>query len=438
MTEAIEPSPQAAPPDESLSGRANRLLRVTELDTRLLGMIGALALIWIGFQIATEGDFLTARNLWNLSVQFSAVAVMATGMVLVIVTRNIDLSVGSLVGFLAMIMGVLQAEIIPDFIGFENPLTWIIALGAGLALGGLIGAFQGSLVAYVGIPAFIVTLGGLLVWRGGAWWVTQGRTVSPMDPTFQLIGGGARGSMGDTMSWIVAIVACIAIVAFIVYNRRRRIKYGFPLRPVWAEVLIGALACGLVLVAVWIANSYPWPRGLARQYAEANNIVEPEGGLIIAHGIANPVIIMIGVALVVAFIANRRRFGRYVYAIGGNPEAAVLSGINTRWTIVKVFILMGVLAGVASAIITARLNAATNGTGELAELQVIAAAVIGGTSLSGGVGTIVGAVLGALVMQSLKNGMGLMGVDAPLQNIVVGVVLVLAVGVDAFYRRRAA
>jgi D-xylose transport system permease protein len=438
MTEATTPAPQAAPESESASQRAGRLFRATEIDSRLLGMIGALALIWIGFQIATEGDFLTERNLWNLSVQFSAVAVMATGMVLVIVTRNIDLSVGSMVGFLAMIMGVLQAEIIPDFLGFENPATWLIALGAGLALGGLIGALQGSLVAYVGIPAFIVTLGGLLVWRGGAWWVTQGRTVGPMDPTFQLIGGGPRGSMGDTMSWIVAILACVAIIAFIVYNRRRRIKYGFPLRPVWAEVLIGAIGCGLVLLAVWIANSYPWPRGLARQYAEANNIVEPEGGLIIAHGIANPVIIMIGVALVVAFIANRRKFGRYVYAIGGNPEAAVLSGINTRWTIVKVFILMGVLAGVASAIITARLNAATNGTGELAELQVIAAAVIGGTSLSGGVGTIVGAVLGALIMQSLKNGMGLMGVDAPLQSIVVGVVLVAAVGLDSFFRRRAA
>jgi D-xylose transport system permease protein len=436
MTEASGPAPQAA--SESVSKRANRMLRATEVDSRLLGMIGALALIWIGFQIATEGDFLTARNLWNLSVQFSAVAVMATGMVLVIVTRNIDLSVGSLVGFLAMVMGVLQAEIIPDIIGYESPFTWFIALAAGLALGGLIGAFQGSLVAYVGIPAFIVTLGGLLVWRGGAWWVTQGRTVGPMDPTFQLLGGGPSGSMGDTMSWIVAIVACVAIVGFILYNRRRRIKFGFPLRPVWAEVLIGAVTCGVVLAAVWIANSYPWPPGLARQYAEANGIVEPEGGLIIAHGIANPVIIMIGVALVVAFIANRRRFGRYVYAIGGNPEAAVLSGINTRWTIVKVFILMGVLAGVASAIITARLNAATNGTGELAELQVIAAAVIGGTSLSGGVGTIVGAVLGALVMQSLKSGMGLMGVDAPMQNIVVGVVLVVAVGLDSFYRRRAA
>ena len=437
MTASTEPAPQAAPPDESIGGRASKAVRATEVDTRFLGMIGALALIWIGFQIATGGDFLTARNLWNLSVQFSAVAVMATGMVLVIVTRNIDLSVGSLVGFLAMIMGVLQAEIIPDFLGFDNPFTWIIALGAGLALGGLIGAFQGSLVAYAGIPAFIVTLGGLLVWRGGAWWVTQGRTVSPMDSNFQLLGGGARGSMGDTLSWIVAILACLAILAFIVYNRRRRIKFGFPLRPVWAEVLIGALGCGLVLIATWIANSYPWPRGLASQYAQDNNIVEPEGGLIIAHGIANPVVIMVIVALVVAFVANRRKFGRYVYAIGGNPEAAVLSGINTRWTIVKVFILMGVLAGVASAIITARLNAATNGTGELAELQVIAAAVIGGTSLSGGVGTIAGAVLGALVMQSLRNGMGLMGVDAPLQSIVVGVVLVVAVGLDAFYRRRA-
>jgi len=436
MTEATEPAPRTAPEGESVSQRASRLFRATEIDGRLLGMIGALALIWFGFQVATEGDFLTARNLWNLSVQFSAVAIMATGMVLVIVTRNIDLSVGSMLGFLAMIMGVMQAEILPDIFGFEHPLTWVIALAVGIGLGGLIGAFQGSLVAYVGIPSFIVTLGGLLVWRGGAWWVTQGRTVGPMDATFQLLGGGPRGSLGDTVSWAIAIIACVAIIALVLYNRQRRRKFGFPLRPVWAEVLVGAIGVGLVLTVVTIANNYPWPPGLARQYAEANNIAQPEGGLIIPHGIANPVILMIGVALVMAFIANRRKFGRYVYAIGGNPEAAVLSGINTRWTIVKVFIVMGVLVGIASAVTTARLNAATNGMGEFTELSVIAAAVIGGTSLAGGVGTIVGAVLGALVMQSLRSGMALMGVDAPLQNIVVGVVLVAAVGLNAFYQRR--
>lgn len=173
-----------------------------------------------------------------------------------------------------------------------------------------------------------------------------------------------------------------------------------------------------------------------RRYAEANNITIPEGGLFIAHGIAIPVLIALGVGIIMTFVTNRTRFGRYVFAIGGNPEAATLAGINTRWVTMKIFMLMGGLAGVGAMISTARLNAATNAQGTLDELLVIAAAVIGGTSLSGGVGTIAGAMMGAVLMQSLASGMILLGVDTPLQNIVVGLALVVAVWLDTVYRRR--
>ncbi len=411
-------------------------LRSMEVDPRMLGMLVALLVIWVGFNFLTDGTFLSPRNLWNLSVQTATVAIMATGMVLVIVSRNIDLSVGSMLGAVGMAMALLQAEILPEWFGFGSPMIWIVSLLAGLLLGAAIGAFQGFIIAYVKVPAFIVTLGGLLVWRGVAWRMASGRTIAPMDATFQLLGGGSRGTIGGPATWIVGVVACLGIVALLVAGRRRRQKYGFHLRPMWADVLMGTLGCGFVLVAVAVINAYPMPVNLARAYAEENGIAWPDGGLEISLGLANPVLIMIGVAMVMTFVATRIRFGRYVFAIGGNPEAAELGGIKTRWTIVKTFMVMGILVAIAAAVQVARLNAATSGLGTLAELYVIAAAVIGGTSLAGGIGSIPGAVLGALVAQSLQSGMVLMGVDAPVQDIVVGVVLVVAVALDTAYRRR--
>jgi D-xylose transport system permease protein len=421
------------PEDRSLRSR----LRTAEIDTRLVGMLVALAVIWVGFHIMAGGTFLTPRNMWTLSVQTASVAIMATGMVLVIVSRNIDLSVGSMLAVLGMAMALMQAEILPRFIGFDHPATWIIALLAGIALGAVLGSFQGAIVAYVGVPSFIVTLGGLLVWRGVAWAMASGRTIAPMDSTFQLLGGGSRGTIGGTWSWVVGGVACLGIVALLINTRRQKMKYGFRLRPLWAEITLGVVGCVAVLGAIRFINRYYLPDALARQYAERNDIPWPEEGLEISVGLANPVLIAIGIALIMTFIGTRRRFGRYVYAIGGNPEAAELGGINSRGTIVKTFALMGALVGLAAAVQIARLNAAVSGLGQLTELYVIAAAVIGGTSLSGGVGSIPGAVLGALLMQSLQSGMVLMGVDAPLQNIVVGVVLVIAVTLDTLYRRRA-
>ena len=411
-------------------------LKAPELDTRMLGLVGALLLIWIAFHVLSGGLFLTPRNLWNLSVQSSSVAITATGMVLVIVTRNIDLSIGSMLGFIGMVMGVVQTMLLPQLLGFEHPATWLLTLAAGLLLGTILGAFQGYVIAYLGIPSFIVTLGGLLVWRGAAWWVTHGQTVAPLDSTFRLMGGGTEGSIGAAWSWIVGVIACATFVMMLALGRARRTTFHFPLRPMAAEIFLAGIVCALILAAVAIFNAYPWPAGSVRRYALANHIAVPDGGLFIAHGIAVPVLIAIGVGVAVTFLATRTRFGRYAYAIGGNPEAAELAGVNTRWVIMKIFMLMGLLTSISGAISIARLDAATNSEGTLAELLVIAAAVIGGTSLSGGVGTVAGAMLGAVLMQSLQSGMVLLGVDTPLQNIVVGAILVFAVGLDTVYRRR--
>lgn len=418
----------------------SRFMRATEIDPRMLGMVAALALIWVGFHLFGVfengfGAFLTPRNLWNLSVQTASVGIMATGMVLVIITRHIDLSVGSILGFCAVTMGVLQTDVLPDLIGLGNPMTWVIAALCGMLVGALIGGFQGAIIAYGNVPAFIVTLGGLLIWRGVAYLITSGKTISPLDPTFTLLGGGPYGAVGATGSWIVGILGCLGIVWMLVHGRSQRRAFDFPLRPKWAEYVLGALGCGVLIGAVLLVNAYPWPKGIVRQYAAANSIDVPADGLFISHGFALPVLILAAVGIVMTVVMTRTRFGRYVFAIGGNPDAAALAGINTRWMTVKIFALMGFLCGLSAVVASARLNSATNSLGTLDELYVIAAAVIGGTSLAGGVGTIYGAILGAFVMQSLQAGMVLVGFDSAMQQIVVGLVLVVAVYLDTLYRR---
>ncbi len=438
MTQAPAVS-QAATSEPPPSRSARSILRELELDTRLLGMIAALAVIWVVFHVLSDGNFITPRNLWNLSVQSASIAIMATGMVLIIVSRNIDLSVGSMLGFIGYVMAMAQVVWIPQTfgLGLEQPYTWIVTVLFGIVIGAVIGGIGGALVAYVGVPSFIVTLGGLLVWRGLIFRFQQGQTVSGLDPTFQLLGGGPTGSLGETASWILGILACAGIIVTLIAGRRRRRRYGFPVRPMWAETVLGVIACIAVLGAVWVSNNYFWPPALAEDYAIANNIPIPAGGLLIPTGIAIPVVIMIIVGIVMSYLATRRRFGRYVYAIGGNPEAAELGGINVRRTILGTFVLMGILAAIAAVIQTARLQSAVTNLGVQNELDVISAAVIGGTSFAGGIGTIPGAILGAVVMQSLRSGMLLLDVDSPSQDVVVGIVLVAAVGVDAFLRRRA-
>lgn len=405
------------------------------VDTRLLGMIGALVVVWVIFDLVTGGRFLTPRNLFNLSVQTASVAVMATGMVFVIVTRNIDLSVGSMLGFIGMTVAALQVKWLPELVGLGHWSIWIIAALAAIVMGAILGALQGWVIGYLTVPAFIVTLGGYLVYRGAMWWVTKGQTQAPLDATFRLLGGGAEGTLGETLSWIVGTVAAVVAVAVLLLSRRRKAQHGFEVKPVWAEGILITVAAGLIICFVWTMNSYPIAKGALRRIADSRG-VEYTDDFMLNHGIAIPVVILLIVTIGMTFVSQRTRFGRYVYATGGNPEAAELSGINTRLLTVKIFALMGALTGVAAIIASARLNAVDVGLGTLDELRVIAAAVIGGTALSGGFGTIYGAVIGALIMQSLQSGMASVGVDAPLQNIVVGLVLVLAVYVDIVYRRR--
>ncbi|BCS89728.1 sugar ABC transporter permease [Pseudodesulfovibrio sediminis] len=390
-----------------------RLSADLEIDTRMLAMIGALLVIWLTLNYMTGGIFFTARNLYNLAVQTSVVGIMATGMVLVIVARHIDLSVGSVMGFTGMVIAFLQVHVFTLGAAWNWPTTVV----CGLLLGGLIGLWQGWWIAFRGVPAFVVTLGGLLVFRGAAYLVTDGRTIAPMDKTYQLLGGGIHGSIGATGSWIFGAI-CVAILLFrVCRNRTKRIKFGCKPKPIWADLLTLAVGIGLICGFVLIMNSYYKPRTE------------------IPRGIPIPVLILIGVVAIMTLLAKVTKFGRYVFAIGGNPEAAELSGINVQRVTMYIFGVMGVLCGVAAVITTARLNAGANSMGMMAELNVIAAAVIGGTSLAGGLGSIAGAILGALIMQSLESGMVLLGVSSAMRQVVIGMVLIVAVWFDVVYNK---
>ncbi len=452
MTNLAEAGPapaQAKPPTRTrvrdaiarlrgLIARLRGFIAQTEIDLRLFGMLVALGVILLVFNIASDGKLVQPANMITMAVQACGIAILSTGMVLVIVSRNIDLSVGSLVGLISMSYAILMTDWFPHILGLSSsvPLQWALALVLGIGIGILVGAIQGFIIAYIGVPSFIVTLGGLLSIRGLIWYQSQGAAVTGLDPTFQLIGGGALGSAGEMVTWAIGIVGCVAIIGLLYNNRRQRRRYGFPLRPKWAEVVIGAVSSAAVLFLAWFVNNNFWPKGLADQYAASHGIVPPPGGLRIPTGVPFPVLLLIGVMLVMAFVATRRRFGRSVYAYGGNPDAAELAGINTRWTIMKTYMIMGVLCALAAAIAAARLNGSTLDIGVSYELYVIAAAVVGGTSFSGGIGTIPGAVLGAFVMQSLAYGLSFIGVNSPGQNVVAGIVLILAVGFDTWNRRR--
>jgi D-xylose transport system permease protein len=434
VADAASASGKAAHPPGSTMRRA---LAATEIDLRLFGMLVALIAILVGFHIQSGGTFIAPANMVTLTVQASPIAIMATGIVLIIVSRNIDLSVGSIVGVVAMSYALLQTEWLQAVgIGPDFQWMWLVALALGLGLGAFIGGVQGFIIAYIGVPSFIVTLGGLLSLRGTVWLLSSGTAVTNLQTEFRKIGGGVQGSVGEWPTWILTAAGCVAIIALIAYNRGQRRRFGFPVRPMWAEVLIAVVGSAFVIGIAAFANMNYLPPGLATQYAEDHGIAEPPGGLKVPIGLPWPIIIVMVVTVSMTFLATRRRFGRYVYAYGGNPEAAELAGVNTRWLIMKTFILMGLLCGIAAAVYAARLNGATLNVGQSDELYVIAAAVVGGVSFSGGVGTIPGAVLGAFVMASLNYGLSYNGVNSPTQNVVAGIVLIVAVGFDTWNRRR--
>lgn len=416
--------------------KKRNFLETLEIDLRLMGMIGAFVILCIGFDLATGGRFLTPRNIFNLTIQTVSVAIMATGMVFVIVTRHIDLSVGALLATCSAIMAMTQTQILPHWLGlgFDHLLTPWVTIVVGIIAGTLIGAFHGYLVGYLTIPAFIVTLGGLLVWRNAAWYLTSGKTIGPLDSTFAKF-GGINGTLGATGSWVIGILATAIALWGLLDARRNKRKHGFAVKPLWAEAVLSAIVASSILGFVAVLNAYQIPIRKLQRMFEARGEVMPEG-FTQSYGLPISVLLLIAIAVGMAIVARRTRLGRYIFATGGNPDAAELSGINTRLLTVKIFALMGALCAISAVVASARLTNHSNDIGTLDELRVIAAAVIGGTALAGGMGTIHGAILGALIMQSLQSGMAMVGVDAPLQNIVVGAVLVLAVLIDILYRKR--
>ena len=372
--------------------------KITTSSLRAYIMIAVLGLIWVYFHWATDYIFLTPRNLSNLMTQMSVTGILAVGMLMVIVSGNIDLSVGSVLGFAGGIAAFSLSTM-----GYGVPAAIIFAI----VIGTIIGVFHGALTAYLNIPAFIVTLGGLLAWRGAVKWLLSGNTIPISEDVFKAIG---QSNLTPMAGWILAVVG-ILFVIFMAFRRANSVKqYGLGEPNYLKEMLTVIVPVGGIAAFIWVMNSY--------------------------QGVPIPVLILVAVALLGAFITTSTTFGRYLYAIGGNADAARLSGINNKRNILKVYALLGALTGVAALIFTARVGSAAPDAGVLKELDAIAACVIGGASLVGGRGTIFGACLGALIMASLDNGMSLLNVRDFMQDIIKGSILVAAVGLDMAGRKQ--
>lgn len=330
--------------------------------------------------------------------QMSVTAIIAVGMLMVIISGNIDLSVGSALGFAG---GIAAYALTVLEYGLSSAIIAAILVGVG------IGIFHGMLTAYMNIPAFIVTLGGLLAWRGGVKWLLGGNTIPISNETFKSIG---NNNLPVSVGWALA-AAAIVFILFTIYHKGRSVEvYGLGEANYRGELLKAIFPIACIVGFIWVMNSY--------------------------QGVPIPVLILLAVALFGGFLTNTTVFGRYIYAIGGNAEAARLSGINNKRNILKVYGLLGAFTGVAALIFTARVGSAAPDAGVLKELDAIAACVIGGASLMGGRGTIFGACLGALIMASLDNGMSLLNVRDFMQDIIKGTILVAAVGLDMAGRRQ--
>lgn len=395
---------------------AQKLNQMIRQNLKTYTMILALAIIWLLFGFMTDWIFFSPRNMSNLFRQMTIVSFLSIGMVMVIVTGNIDLSVGSVVGLVSAITAYLQAVLLPPMLESMMPGADILVRGmvstgitiiAGLLVGVLIGIWQGWIVAYLGVPAFIVTLGGMLIFRGGVLGVTQGKTIVPIEDSFRLI---AQGYLPNNAGLALGIGAVIFLFLMTMRNRKSRKEYGFDQAPLYLDLLKAAFFSSIVMAFVIVMNSY--------------------------RGIPNPVLLMVIVALIFSYITDNTKLGRHAYALGGNLEATRLSGINIRRNIFIVFILMGLLCGVSGIVLTGYVAAGTTGGGVNYELEAIAACVIGGTSLMGGEGKIFGALVGSLIMASLLNGMSVMNMPVFWQFIIRGLVLILAVYVDVLSKKK--
>ena len=386
----------------NLSALAQRFRQNIQTYTIII----ALVTIWGIFAVVTGGGYLSAQNISNLFRQMTVTSFLAAGMVLVMVTGNIDLSVGKLAGFVSVIVAAFQRDVWFAVIPDQPILAAFLSVLVGLLVGSLVGVFQGYIISYLRVPAFIVTLGGMFILNGGILLVTQGQTIAANQVGFSTIG---QGYLDPLPGWIVALVVIAAIFFFMFRDRQNKVKYGFELTPFWQDVARAFFFSVLVLIYVIIVNGY--------------------------NGIPVPVLLLAVTAIIVSYVSTNTRFGRYSYAIGGNREAARLSGINIRKQIFMIFVLMGFLCGVGGIVLASYVGYGTIAAGQGYELDAIASCVLGGTSTLGGAGTIFGAMVGALIMTSLTTGLQMMNVAPAWQYVVKGFVLILAVLADVYFKK---
>ncbi|WP_328618920.1 multiple monosaccharide ABC transporter permease [Streptomyces sp. NBC_00354] len=402
-------NPQTTPSTPQTDRRVSAgavLARALRGNLRQYGMLLALALIVLLFQFWTDGILLQPLNITNLIQQNSYILILAIGMMIVIIAGHIDLSVGSLAAFVGAAAAVMMVK---------HHAPWPVALVAALLIGALAGAWQGFWIAYLGIPSFIVTLAGMLLFRGGTQILLQGQSVAPFPKGFQNISSGFLPAVGPhtdyhNLTLLLGLVVLAVAILQEVRGRRRAASYGLePLPAGLFLVKLGAITVAVVAFTLLLA-SY--------------------------HGV--PIVLLILGVLLVGFgyVMRNSILGRHTYAIGGNEAAARLSGVKSKRVVFLAFVNMGVLAALAGMVFAARLNAGTPQAGINFELEAIAAAFIGGASASGGVGTVLGALTGGLVLGVLNNGMSLVGVGTDYQQVIKGLVLLAAVGFDVYNKRK--
>lgn len=423
----VQTAPTGTPADQPKAAELS-FIGALRANMRDYGLLLALILIMLFFQYFTNGVLFKPVNLTNIILQNSYIIVMALGMLLVIVAGHIDLSVGSVSGFIGALAAMLMVgwKFPPEFAFLANP---IIAGIICIIAGAIIGAAQGYLIAYHRIPSFIVTLAGMLIFKGLSLALLAGKSVGPFPAEFQLLSAGfipdiigpttlIAASEGvqplvlHTTTMVIAIVGVVAMVFFSIRGRGRRIARGYDVEPFSLFVLKNLVIAALVLFFAYMLASY---RGLP-------NVLMVMGILIAGF----------------IFLTKRLTFGRRIYALGGNLKAAALSGIKTERTTFYIFAIMGALAALAGMIYAARLNSATPKAGQGLELDVIAAVFIGGASALGGVGQVAGAVIGAFILGVMNNGMSIMGINIDLQQMIKGVVLLAAVFFDLYNKNRSA
>ncbi|MFE0330829.1 multiple monosaccharide ABC transporter permease [Streptomyces sp. NPDC058960] len=409
-TDVTAKTPAPAPPGKSGSATGGGLLQLVlgglRRNMRQYGMLIALGLIVILFEVWTGGDLLLPRNVSNLVLQNSYILILAIGMMLVIIAGHIDLSVGSLTAFVGAFAAVLTVE---------HSVAWPVALVLCLLVGAVAGSVQGYLIAYLGIPSFIVTLAGMLLFRGLTEILLKGQTLGPFPDGLQKLGNGFLPEVGPNTNYhnltlLLGLVMIATVVWQEVRDRRRQREFSLDVLParLFALKLVALVAAVLALTM------------LLASYQGAPIILIILGVLVVGYG----------------YVMRNAVFGRHIYAIGGNLPAAKLSGVKDKRVTFQVFLNMGVLAALAGLVVAARLNAASPKAGVNFELEAIASSFIGGASMSGGVGTVLGAIIGGLVLGVLNNGMNLLSVGTDWQQVIKGLALLVAVGFDVWNKRK--